>query len=33
VTKDRVVHRQGVKDCDGKTLDQLIKDGQTRDLN
>ena len=32
VTKDRVLHREGAKDCDGKTIDQLVKDGQTRDL-
>jgi hypothetical protein len=32
VTKDRVLHREGAKDCNGKTLDQLAKDGQTRDL-
>ena len=32
VTKDRVLHREGAKDCDGKTIDQLVKDGQTREL-
>ena len=32
VTPDHVYHRQGVKDCDGKTLDQLVKDGQTREF-
>jgi len=29
VTPDRVVHHHGSKDCDGKSLDQLAKDGQT----
>ena len=32
VTPDNIFHRKGVKDkdCDGKSLDQLEKDGQTR---
>src|SRR5262245_38649265 len=30
VTPDHVFHRPGAKDCDGKTLDQLKQDGQTR---
>jgi hypothetical protein len=29
-TPDRVFHRAGAKDCDGKTLEQLEQDGQTR---
>ena len=32
VTPDGVVHREGAKDCDGKTLEQLEKAGQTRDF-
>jgi hypothetical protein len=30
VTPDHVFHHQGSKDCDGKSMDQLEKDGQTR---
>lgn len=30
VTPDRVVHHPGSKDCDGRTLDQIIKDNQAR---
>lgn len=30
VTPDGVFHREGAKDCDGKTLEQLQQDGQTR---
>jgi hypothetical protein len=30
VTPDHIFHHQGTKDCDGKSLDQLRKDGQTR---
>src|SRR5262245_41203431 len=30
VTPDHVFHRPGAQDCDGKTLDQLKQDGQTR---
>ena len=30
VTPDHVLHHQGTKDCDGKSIDQLEKDGQTR---
>ena len=30
VTPDGVLHHEGAKDCDGKTLDQLEKDGQAR---
>jgi hypothetical protein len=33
VTADRVFHREGAKDCDGKTIDQLKKDGQARELH
>jgi hypothetical protein len=33
VAADHVFHLEGSKDCDGKSLDQLRKDGQTRDLN
>ena len=32
VTPDHIFHHQGTKDCDGKSLDQLKKDGQTRTL-
>jgi hypothetical protein len=30
VTPDHVLHHHGSKDCDGETLEQLEKDGQTR---
>ena len=30
VTPDHILHYQGTKDCDGKSIDQLEKDGQTR---
>jgi hypothetical protein len=30
VTPDHVFHHQGAKDCDGKSIEQLKKDGQTR---
>jgi hypothetical protein len=30
VTPDHIFHHQGAKDCDGKSTDQLEKDGQTR---
>ena len=30
VTPDHVFHRPGAQDCDGKTLEQLKQDGQTR---
>jgi hypothetical protein len=30
VTPDRVFHREGLKDCDGKTLEQLKQEGKTR---
>jgi hypothetical protein len=30
VTPDHIFHHQGTKDCDGKSIDQLAKDGQTR---
>ena len=30
VTPDHVFHHPGTKDCDGKSIDQLAKDGQTR---
>jgi hypothetical protein len=30
VTPDHIFHHQGTKDCDGKSIDQLQKDGQTR---
>jgi len=32
VTPDHIFHHQGTKDCDGKSLSQLEKDGQTRTL-
>jgi hypothetical protein len=32
VTPDHIFHHQGTKDCDGKSIDQLVKDGQTRTL-
>jgi hypothetical protein len=32
VTPDHIFHHQGTKDCDGKSIDQLEKDGQTRTL-
>lgn len=31
VTPDRVLHREGASDCNRKTLEQLERDGQTRD--
>jgi hypothetical protein len=30
VTPDRILHREGASDCNGKSLDQLERDGQTR---
>ena len=33
VTPDRVLHREGATDCDGKTLEQLERDGQTRETH
>src|SRR6516164_4377342 len=30
VTPDHILHYHGAKDCDGKSIDQLEKDGQTR---
>ena len=30
VTTDHIVHHPGTKDCDGKSISQLEKDGQTR---
>ena len=32
VSPDGVFNRRGQNDCHGKTLDQLKRDGQTRDL-
>jgi hypothetical protein len=32
LSPDHVFHLEGAKDCDGKSLDQLKKDGRTRDL-
>jgi hypothetical protein len=32
VTPDHVFHHQGTKDCDGKSIAELEKDGQTREL-
>ncbi len=32
VSPEGVFNRQGQNDCHGKTLDQLKRDGQTRDL-
>lgn len=32
VTPDGIFQREGVPDCNGKSLQQLEKDGQTRDL-
>jgi hypothetical protein len=32
VTPDHVFHREGNKDCDGKTLEQLKQEGKTREL-
>ena len=31
VTPDRILHRDGAEDCDGKSLEQLERDGQTRE--
>jgi hypothetical protein len=31
VTPDGVLHREGAEDCDGKSLEQLEQDGQTRE--
>jgi hypothetical protein len=33
VTPDGIFHRDGVPDCDGKSLQQLEQDGQTRNLH
>lgn len=30
VPPDRILHREGASDCNGKSLDQLKRDGQTR---
>jgi len=30
VTPDHILHHPGTKDCDGKSISQLEKDGQTR---
>ena len=32
VTPDHVFHREGIKDCDGKTLEQLKQEGKTREF-
>ena len=32
VTPDHVFHHQGTKDCDGKSIAELEKDGQTREF-
>lgn len=31
-TPDHVFHREGSKDCDGKTLEQLKQEGKTREF-
>jgi hypothetical protein len=31
VTPDRILHREGASNCDGKSLEQLEQDGQTRE--
>ncbi len=33
VTPDGIFHRDGIPDCDGKSLQQLEEDGQTRELH
>lgn len=32
VSPDGIFHRDGTADCDGKSLEQLRQDGQTRDF-
>jgi hypothetical protein len=33
VTPDGVLHREGAADCNGKTLEELIDAGQTRETH
>lgn len=32
VTPDRILHREGASDCDGKSLEQLQRNGQTGEV-